>query len=171
MVTQIRWLRVFIFGVAMATVALGSGLRADATEQASAQAEVIQQVLTIPVGGALSVPCANGGQGDTVSFSGIYELVFLGVITPNGITGPTRERWIGASGVSLTTGDQYQVSYVSHASGQSIGSSNFRVTYTIRLVGPGPSNNLTVTQTVQLVMNANGTVVVESFSLPTVTCR
>ena len=129
---------------------------------ANAQATTTTTHVLFPFTPALPVPCANGGAGELVQFSG--EVLVINHLTSNDnhTTIKSHVQPQGLSGVGLTTGDTY------HINGGSRNSSTFQTdgggsTLTLlsitRLVGPGPDNNLLLFQHFRMIFNNNGELV------------
>ena len=127
-----------------------------------ANAAVTTNDKTAVVGTAF-VPCAAGGAGETVDFSGIIHTVVSGTINGNDFSGAFHENFESASGTGETTGDKYQFT-------GSLGSSfhgsfvNSRFTsafvQNFGAIGQGPGNNVYITETLHITINADGTVTV-----------
>ena len=119
------------------------------------------------------VSCANGGAGELVHVTGSIHRVFTTVVNANGgVMVRARFQIQGTKGVGLTTGDRYQASGVTQTTEHLAGQLPivFALIHNLRLVGPGPDNNLLAHQVVHVTISANGVVTsnVDKFDI---TCR
>jgi hypothetical protein len=118
--------------------------------------------------GFFEVPCANGGAGEIVRVSGTLHLLMHVTITP---AGRTLLRGLGQAqgmiGVGETTGDVYRSSIASGFVDARFDDA-FPIAFTelvnIRLIGPGPDNNLMLHETFHLTVNADGSIIAETFN-------
>ena len=124
-----------------------------------ARAEVVEN-LRVPVLGTFAVPCAADGAGDVVMVSGdLHVLTSVTIDQSGGGHFRFHTQPQGISGVSLTTGDKYQVT-----GGGDHSEDNFQfgreATFidTFQLIGQGPGNNLLLRETLHFTINANGTI-------------
>jgi hypothetical protein len=127
---------------------------------AVAQAEVVQNV-QVPVVGSVLVPCANGGAGEMVDFSGVIHIVVSVTINGNNVSGKTHFQPQGLKGVGQITGDSYNAVGVTQESIKgSLQNGQFTGTFVnnFRLIGPGPGNNLQIHENAHITINANGDV-------------
>ena len=146
--------------VALSVLALGVA--------AAARAEVIQNV-RVPIALPLFVPCANGGAGEIVDFSGDLHIVFEFTINGNNVTGKSHNQPQGIRGIGRITGDRYGAVGVTQDTFK--GSlQNGQYTETLvnnfRLIAPGPGNNTEIHENAHVTINANGdvTVLIDNFS-------
>ena len=112
----------------------------------------------------LFVPCANGGLGEEVSFSGTLHFLFHITVNGNRVTIKTHFQPQGIKGTGVITGDEFKANGVTQDTQTgSLNNGSFSYNYinVVKLIGPGPGNNLSVRQTLKVTVNANGTVVVE----------
>jgi hypothetical protein len=126
---------------------------------AHAQASVVTNTVEMDINLAATVPCAAGGEGEVVFFSGTLHGVFVTVVDSNGnFHTQSHFQPQGIRGEGLTTGDSYQWTGATQASfnGQVGYENTFINNY--RLIGPGPGNNLMVQQTFHATVQADGTV-------------
>jgi hypothetical protein len=127
---------------------------------AVAQAEVIQNV-SVPVALSVLVPCANGGAGEIVDFSGVLHIVASFTINGNNISGKTHFQPQGLKGIGQITGDSYNAVGVTQESIKgSLQNGQFNDTYVnnFRLIGQGKGNNFSVHENAHITINANGDV-------------
>ena len=127
---------------------------------AVAQAEVVQNV-QVPVVASVLVPCANGGAGEIVDFSGVLHIVLSFTINGNNVSGKSHYQPQGLKGVGQITGDSYNAVGVTQESIKgSLQNGQFSATYVnnFRLIGPGPGNNLQAHENAHITINANGDV-------------
>jgi len=137
---------------------------------ARAAAESIQ----VPFGGPVFVPCANGGDGETIDMSGtLHILTYTTEDANGGLHTYVHFQPQGATAVGQDTGDIYRAVGVTQQS-MNIHSSGFPVTQTFvnnfRMIGPGPGNNLQMHQTMHMTIDANGTTTVD-FDKPSINCN
>ena len=109
------------------------------------------------------VPCANGGAGELLT--GTIDVHDLASETVNGnnvawrFTFERRGELVGR-----VTGDTYRLAGVEHgAYTQSLDSEHSTLTYVnrYRLIGPGPGNNLVVSETAHVTIDGDENVVVQ----------
>jgi hypothetical protein len=153
----------------LALAAAACGLLAPA--QVQAQASTTKLPLSVPFP-SLVVPCANGGAGELVLFSGSLEGFILTTIDANGgVHTDTRLNATGVSGVGAVTGAKYQGVGASQHHFNFRGSAPFEVTFesTFGAIGQGPGNNLRLQTTIHLTFDANG-VLEASVSSVSATC-
>jgi len=127
---------------------------------AVAQAEVVQNV-SVPVVISALIPCANGGAGEIVDFTGDLHIVVSLTINGNNVSGKSHFQPQGLKGVGQITGDQYNAVGVTQESFKgSLQNGQFEQTYVnnFRLIGPGPGNNFSVHENAHITINANGDV-------------
>ena len=129
---------------------------------ALAAAETYTENVKVPIDLVVFVPCAAGGAGEEVYFSGpLHILLHFTIDNRGGFHAKTHFQPQGVSGVGQTTGAKYQATGVTqdHFNGK-VG-----VTYTFvnnfKIIGQGPGNNFLVHENYHVTINANGTVVVE----------
>jgi hypothetical protein len=112
-------------------------------------------------GFTMFVPCANGGAGEFVVFTGNLHVLTTFTINGNNVSGKYHFQPEGLTGVGQTTGDKY------HGTGGTQGTfkgslQNGQYQQTdvnnFRLIGQGPGNNFLVHDVVHTTINANGTV-------------
>lgn len=136
---------------------------------AVAQAEVVQNV-SVPVALSVFIPCANGGAGETVDFTGDLHLLASFTINGNNVSGKSHFQPQGIKGIGQITGDRYNAVGVTQESFKgSLQNDQFTQTFVnnFRLIGPGPGNNLQIHENAHVTINANGevTVVIDNFSV------
>jgi hypothetical protein len=112
------------------------------------------------------IPCAAGGDGEVVDFTGRFHLVLHHIITPSGhVTraGLFQSQWL--KGIGRTTGDTYQGSWFSTGAMTYRGTSARQSPFVLHMhfVGPGPGNDFFEWITIQFHVNANGVVTVDEF--------
>jgi hypothetical protein len=138
-------------GIAVTMVAAAC-LCAPAAATAADGAEVSTFVTTENVTLEFFVPCANGGAGETVSVTGTERMIGTAVFLPSGalLTGRLHVIFTTFSGVGLTTGTPYHLSFIEQSS-FIFGPTNDLSTTIMRwkLVGEGPAGDLTVRQHLQ----------------------
>jgi hypothetical protein len=104
------------------------------------------------------IPCANGGLGELVDFSGTLHDIFH--VTINGSTFVLRfhDQPQGVKGVGETTGTVWNATGVTQQISRSgtVGSTASFVN-NFKLIGPGPDNNVLIHENLQVTINANGT--------------
>jgi len=147
------FLKVLILALVLALI---TGLTA---APASAQASVVTSNVEMDINLATTVPCAAGGEGETVFFSGTLHGVFVTVVDSSG-TFHTQSHFQpqGISGQGLTTGDTYQCTGATQASFNGLVGFENTFINNYRVIGPGPGNNLMIHQTFHATVQADGTV-------------
>jgi len=127
-----------------------------------------------PIQVALTVPCANGGAGETVFLSGrLNSLFHITVDNTGGLHVKSHNNPQAVRGVGLTTGAKYRGTGVTQQR-INFGATGLPFTTTFvnnfRIIGQGPGNNFLVHEIFHITVNANGTVkaVVDNFR---VTCK
>ena len=126
---------------------------------ANAQASVVTDTVEMYINLAATIPCAVGGEGETVFFTGTLHGVFVTVVdSSGGFHSQYDFQSQGIRGEGLTTGDSYQWTGATEASfnGQVGRENTFINNY--RIIGPGPGNNLMIHQTFHATVQADGTV-------------
>jgi hypothetical protein len=127
---------------------------------AVAQAEVVQNV-SVPVVLSTFIPCANGGAGEIVDFTGDLHILVSFTINGNNVSGKSHFQPQGLKGVGQVTGDQYNAVGVTQESFKgSLQNGQYTETFVnnFRLIGPGPGNNYQVHENAHVTINANGDV-------------
>src|SRR5262245_45038245 len=66
----------------------------------------------IPVSFPVFVPCANGGIGETVDFSGMIHVLVSATINGNNVSGTMHTNFEGLAGIGETTGFTYVASRI-----------------------------------------------------------
>jgi len=137
---------------------------------AAAQAEVVTNVKVPIAPFTVFVPCANGGAGELVDFTGDLHVLVSSTINGNHVSGKLQVQPQGVGGVGLVTGDKYRATGLTQetfsfdlSNGQ--GSDTFVNNF--RMIGAGPGNNFLVHETLHLTINASGSVTVffDNFSI------
>lgn len=116
---------------------------------------------TAPVSFSMDVPCAAGGAGEEVYFSGNIHTVSN--ITLDGSGGFHSENHVNASeisGVGVTTGDKYQATSATnetrYLSGQVGAEYEYTYVSSFQIIGEGTAVNFLVHYRYHLTVNANG---------------
>jgi hypothetical protein len=105
--------------------------------------------------------CANGGAGEGLIVSGVFHIQTHTTINPNRSMFKTLIQRQEATGIGLDTGDVYRsVGVTQFVDTIPIlnGAQTFTVINKLRLIGPGPGNNVQLSQQFQITINANGEV-------------
>ncbi len=124
----------------------------------------------MPVDFVLFVPCANGGAGENVHFTGTVHFGFGFTLDRNGIShvhGHFNNH--GVTGVGETTGIRYQGTSVTQNVTKGDGSNNTLVTRG-GFIGQGPGNDFVYRQVFHITVSAIG-VVTALVDKTTVECR
>lgn len=142
---------------------------------ASAGAITTTENLRVPFDQTLFVPCANGGTGEDVDFSGtLHILMVLNISNSGRVTLKFHFQPQGVSGVGQISGDSYQATGVTQETRTFDDSDGFPLEFTFvnnfRLIGQGPGNNLLIHETTHVTYNANGELTA-SHSTTSVECR
>lgn len=137
-----------------------------------AGAAVVTNIST-PITLQFFVPCADGGAGETIEFSGfLHDLITTTIDEQGGVhvTEQTNPQNVG--GVGLTTGDRYRGTGLTRQEFSTTASGVFEFTFIDRfdLIGQGPGNNFSVHETVHTTVLPDGTVTV-TFDNLSITCR
>ncbi|MGN6393361.1 MAG: hypothetical protein ACTHM9_14095 [Gemmatimonadales bacterium] len=118
------------------------------------------------------IPCANGGAGEIVHFSGILHDLFHVTVHADGqFTIKVHDQPQGVAGVGEETGNVYHATGVTQETTR-----NGRVGFTdtfinnFKLIGTGNAGSLRIHQTIHVTVNGNGTVTVRVDHL-TASCR
>lgn len=142
-----------------------------ASDGPSLAAQAITDNMVIPTDLLVYVPCANGGAGENVAFSGnLHVLTHLTISNAGTATIKSHFQPQGMTGLGQVTGDEY------HATGvtQDILHLAMGETYTMvnnfRIIGRGTGNNFLAHETFHYTFNANGTLTVVHDNLST-TCK
>jgi len=127
---------------------------------AAARAEVTTNT-QVPIVFSVLIPCANGGAGEIVDFSGNLHAIVSFTINGNNVSGKTQFQPQGLKGIGQITGDQYNAVGVTQDTFKgSIQNGQYTETYVnnFRLIGPGPGNNIQIHENAHVTINANGDV-------------
>ncbi len=131
-----------------------SSLESRASDQSSIN-------LILPLDLLANIPCANGGAGEDVQFSGSLHALFHVSVSASGVVNLySHFQPMGAKGIGQTTGDVYNATGITqdHVTlKKGIGETFIN---NFRLIGPGPGNNLVIHETFKVNVNANGELVV-----------
>jgi hypothetical protein len=141
-----------LFGAAIVTTPLQQ-------QQAYAQAETITETERFPVEEATFVPCAAGGEGEVVQWTGEVQSVFHTTFdSADGFHLKIHGNAKGLSGTGLTTGDKYQVTGASNI--ESNAKVGIEQTFVINfhIIGPGKGNNFLLHELFHITVNPDGTV-------------
>jgi hypothetical protein len=114
------------------------------------------------------VPCADGGGGEVVDFSGQLHVLFDFAISGNRVSGMTHFQPMGLKGVGEVTGDSYNATGVTqeHFNGSLVnGQYELTSVNNFRMIGQGEGNNFMVHETFHGTINANGVITVEADNL------
>jgi hypothetical protein len=107
------------------------------------------------------IPCANGGVGEDVEFSGSLHNLTTFTISGNHVSGTFHSQPQGMSGVGVITGDKYQATGLSQYQFKgSFVNGQYEETYVanVNLIGRGSGNNYLFHETFHITINANGEV-------------
>jgi hypothetical protein len=118
----------------------------------------------------VSIPCADGGNGEVVDLSGPLHTLMSLTINGNNVSGYYHFQPQGISGIGETTGVKYQATGITQESFKNSlqnGQANDTYVNNFRIIGQGPGNNFLVHETLHFTINANGTVTVfhDNFSI------
>jgi hypothetical protein len=160
-----RMLRLSRFLVVMALILLPYSVYSSVC---LAQASSSTIVMDVPIEGDFEVPCANGGSGEIVSVAGVLHVVIHTTIdNTGGFHSLLRVNAPNLTGVGQVTGDLYRAMGPGHIteinSAESL-HTEFAFLDIVKLVGPGPDNNLSVRNYMHVVINANGETTVDVIS-------
>src|SRR5262245_21392461 len=121
-----------------------------------------------PVNFLSFVPCANGGAGEIVSFSGDLHSVVKLTINGNRVNLHIHQNYQGVTGTGQTTGDTYVTNGTLNESfndSLTNGQANETVTEHVNYNGQGSAPNLTFHELVHVTVNANGDVTVSTTTI------
>jgi hypothetical protein len=116
------------------------------------------------------VPCANGGAGETVDFTGTVHSLLRTTINGNRFSQTFEGNYQGVTGTGETTGDTYVGNGAEHQTfNGSLTNGQFTGTFTthVNFIGKGSAPNLTFSEVAHITVNANGDVTVnfDNFSV------
>jgi hypothetical protein len=158
---------VILFSSCSKDISLNNATRTTTEKAAASQ---FTENVSVPIDLFAFIPCANGGVGENVQFSGnLHSLVHV-TINDNRFTTKTQNQPEGLKGIGAITGDTYNATGVTQDT-QNGSFINGSFTYTFinnfKLIGPGTDNNYLVHENFTVTVNANGTVVVtmDNFSV------
>jgi hypothetical protein len=127
----------------------------------AAQAAV-EENISLPFDGfTVFVPCANGGAGEDVVFTGNLHSLITFTINGNNVSGKYHSQPQGLSGVGTITGDKYQGTGVTEGTFKaSFQNGQYQQTdvNNFRLIGQGKGNNYLVHSIFHFTINAKGEV-------------
>jgi hypothetical protein len=127
----------------------------------SAQAAVEENISTSFDGFTVFVPCANGGTGEEVVFTGNLHTLITFTINGNNVSGKYHFQPQGLSGVGTITGDKYRGTGVTQGTFKgSLQNGQYQQTdvNNFRMIGQGKGNNFLVHSTFHLTISAKGAV-------------
>jgi hypothetical protein len=142
----------------------------------TAAGAVLLNTKDFPQSATVSVPCANGGQGDTFSFDGFIHAVVTETIPPAGrATATSHFNTYDLKATSASTGVVYQITgRVELGTTWLVGGTQAvtvdRTMVFQNAIGAGPSNNTYFMFTAHLTVTPSGAVVVD-VSDTTIACR
>jgi len=125
---------------------------------------------SFPVSFSEFVPCANGGAGEIVDFTGTVHSLLRTTINGNRFSQTFEGNYQGVTGTGETTGDTYVGDGAEHQTfNDSFTNGQFTGTFTthVNFVGQGSAPNLTFSEVAHITVNANGDVTVnfDNFSV------
>ena len=145
------------FVLLVIVLVLWTGLSAGPTR---AEAMVTTSNLEIPINLVVTVPCAAGGEGETVFYSGTQHAVFVTVIDNTGsFHTQAHFQSQGIRGEGLTTGDTYQVTGATQASFNGLVGFENTFISNFQVIGPGSGNNFTIHQVFHATAQPDGRVI------------
>jgi hypothetical protein len=131
------------------------------------QADILVN-MDVPFSAIQTVPCANGGAGEDVSFNGNAHI--LASMNSAMTHAFIHTNFNDISGVGSVTGDKYQATGVINAETNVKVGSELTIVIRVNAIGQGPGNNLYMDATQHVTINANGTMTV-SFTDISVVCK
>jgi hypothetical protein len=124
-----------------------------------ARAEVIVNVSIDFTGFTVFVPCAAGGAGEEVVFTGqLHILMAMTFDDAGGVHVKDHFQPQGLTGVGLITGDKYQGTGVTQDEFNAKVGVETTTINNFRIIGQGPGNNYLVHENTHITINADGTV-------------
>jgi hypothetical protein len=140
-----------LFGAAIVTTPL--------QQQAYARASTFTDSERIPVDSEQFVPCAAGGEGEVVQWTGETQNVFhLTFDSAGGVHLKLHVNGKGISGTGLTTGDKYQVTGAVNIEFNSKVGLEQTIGINFHIIGPGKGNNFLLHELLHVTVNPDGTV-------------
>jgi hypothetical protein len=118
---------------------------------------------TASVNFTVFVPCANGGVGEVVDFSGSVHDIVRTTVNGDHVSGTFQEN-LRVTGTGETTGNTYQAtSAINETFSDSLtnGQLEFKFTNATHFISQGSDSNWLIHETGQFVVNADGTVTVD----------
>jgi hypothetical protein len=152
---------VILFSSCSKDISLNNSTRTPSEKAAAFQ---LTENVSVPIDLLAFIPCANGGIGEDVQFSGSLHSLFHITINENRVTVKTHNQPEGLKGIGAITGDTYNATGVTQdTQNGSFINGSFTYTYinNFKLIGPGTDNNYLVHENYTVTINANGTVVME----------
>ena len=135
---------------------------------ASAQATTFTNNVQTSIDIVAFVPCAAGGEGETVFFSGTLHGVSVTTIDDTGTFHTVLHfQPQGIHGEGLTTGDNYQWTGATQATYNGLVGYENTFINNYRIIGEGPNNNFLIHQTFHATVQPDGevTIVVDHYSV------
>ena len=105
------------------------------------------------------VPCASGGVGEIVDFTGTVHSLLRTTINGNRFSQTFEGNYQGVTGTGETTGDTYVGNGAEHQTfNGSFTNGQFTGTFTthVNFIGQGSAPNLTFSEVAHITVNANG---------------
>jgi hypothetical protein len=128
-----------------------------------AKADTTTTNIKQPLDETTFVPCADGGAGEDVHFTGTSHMVFHVTDDAGGkfhMTGHFNTQAV--KGTGLTTGDTYQgIDSINGVQNNGMVGGTFTQVENFLLIGPGPGNNFMIQRQTHITVNANGEVTAE----------
>jgi hypothetical protein len=122
-------------------------------------------------GFSIFVPCAAGGAGELVVFTGqLHELISFNMNAAGGTSGFMHFQPQGLTGIGMTTGLKYQATGVTQTSFSVNAGEQMTFVNNFRIIGQGPGNNLLVHEVSHITIDANGNVTA-SFDNLSIDCK
>ena len=142
---------------------IGAGTNSRNTDpELKAAAAVFTSSVVFDISITAFIPCANGGLGEDVTFTGSLHDLFHFTINGNSVTVKFHDQPQGLKGVGAVTGDVYNATGVTQSTenGSFVnGSYSYTFVNNFKLIGPGADNNFFIHETYKVTVNANGTLV------------
>jgi hypothetical protein len=136
-----------------------------------AQADVVVNESVDFTGFTIFVPCAAGGAGETVVFTGqLHELITFNMNAAGGVSGLMHFQPQGLTGIGMTTGLKYQGTGATTTSLSGNVGQQMTFVNNFRIIGQGPGNNLLVHENSHVTIDANGNVTA-SFDDLSIDCK
>jgi len=157
----VLFISVYILGCTKETGLVSNNQKRISTNAQSNGATAFTTSAKINVSITVFIPCANNGNGETVTLNGTLHETYHVTVNNNNFQMKIIDHPQGISGIGDVTGNKYQATgETEQQTGGSFINGQFEGNFVnnFKIIGQGPGNNFLVHETAHITVNANGTV-------------